>query len=483
MTVYSMTSSGSRKYAVRIALVILWLSAIGTSAVFSASSNIALACLIILLLISFFIIRNHLLLKQSLKDVCNFYQNAHALDDLQLLKNERPYSGILKIVRELGMFDWAVIFLMDYESDRFVAVEASGTQIAAFSDVNFDELDAEKTSDGMALSFKLLEKAFKLYSFKGALAGSPLVRDNTFYGCLLVGRDDDMAILSEEDSFRLDILSDQITICLHNFKLHQELALRAQELFQRQTQIRRELDMARIVQEGALPRTVCAQGEFGVSFASLLKPARFVGGDFLRITDVSSKPDEKQLGILLGDVSGKGVPAALVMAVVVCLFKEKGNLGQAPAQIMKEVNVALKEFLGAGSRFNSTAFYGIFNKNDSIFSYASAGHDHPLIYRAATKELEELPSTGTMLGLFFESEFECLQVKLFPGDRLIIYSDGLVDFLEAFTGCEDGFYALRDFFAENAEKKQQEIINQISQMVEDSPESVKDDITVAVLAI
>lgn len=419
--------------------------------------------------------------KNSLKMICNFYEKAHRLNDLEMLQPEQTYKKMLEAVAELGNFDWIVLFLLDSEKNSFVATESVGIKITSFSNIKFDQLlkeGNETESDPVKLSFKLLQYIFKQYDFKGALAGATLSHDNIFYGCLLVGRHNDEQNLSSEDNFKLDLLSDQVAICLHNYQLQKELEYRANELAERQSSIQRELEMARIVQEGALPREL--PDVKGINIATFIKPARFVGGDFIRYVKGNN---QKQLGFLIGDVCGKGIPASLVMSVVYCLFKEKGNVDTDPANLMKSVNLSLKEFLGAGSHFNSTALWGVFDLKKMTFKYANAGHDFPLQYCTTKKTLAELPSTGTLLGIFAESDYETKTVKIEHGDKIIFYSDGLIDFFEAKELCNDGYKYLMDFFKLRQDKTANEIIKEISDMVEQNPLCVKDDITASVVEI
>lgn len=467
-----------KKHRAELLIYSLWLASIiiaGLTAFKTVSSAVAVLLSAIALL---FHVRHSFNGHRQLEEIIEFYENAHSLDDLQLLHNERPYQQILDIVISLGRFDWAVIFIMDYEKDRFVAVEARGIQLDRFPAVNFDEIVSECNSDGMSLAMKLLEQAFKAHEFRGALAGTALGRNNTCYGSLLVGRFDPDAELSADDSFRLDLLSDQISICLHNYRLHKELALRAEEMSERQSQLQRELEMARIVQDGVMPRQIPVIP--GIQYATFLKPARMIGGDFVMM---QADDTTHQMSVLIGDVCGKGVPAALIMAVVVCLFKEKADFSKDPSALMADINIALKSFLGARSRFNSTAFWGVFDFKNLKFRYASAGHDFPLLYSPSRDEIIELPSTGTLLGIFAESEYHTGTIDCLPGDRLIFYSDGLIDFFEADKTVKDGFLYLQEFVSRRRKKTPDEMVKEIATMVENSPASVKDDITVAVFAI
>ncbi len=460
-----------------------WLAAIGFITVMLHDSKYGVIAVFIMLAILTVVIWHSLKEKNSLKMICNFYEKAHRLNDLEMLQAGANYKKILDVVADLGNFDWVVLFLLDGEKNTFTAKESVGIKPNTFENIKFEQLlkdsnDTDSTSDPVKLSFKLLQYIFKEYDFKGALAGATLSHENIFYGCLLVGRYDDDKTLSSEDNFKLDLLSDQVAICLHNYQLQKELEYRANELAERQASIQRELEMARIVQEGALPRNLPDMD--GIKLATFIKPARFVGGDFIRYI-TGNNP--KQLGFLIGDVCGKGVPASLVMSVVYCLFKEKGSLTKVPAELMKSVNLSLKEFLGAGSHFNSTALWGVFDLKKMTFKYANAGHDFPLQYCTTSKTIRELPSTGTLLGIFAESEYETKSVKIEHGDKFIFYSDGLIDFFEAKENCEDGYKYLMDFFKLRQDKTAYEIIKEISDLVENNPNAVKDDITASVVSI
>lgn len=459
-------------------MVFLWLVAIALMAVLIPVHTWALPAVFGMIIICFAYLRDQIIIQSSAIEVCDFYSKVHELDNLQILQSERPYSRILDTVLDLGRFDWAVLFLMDFEKDSFVAVEAAGIELNRFAAVNFDQIASEPGLDDLTLSYRLLEHAFKEHEFRGALAGTTLVCNHTFYGCMLVGRDDNDCELSEEDNFRLEILSDQISICLHNYRMHKELALRAEDLSERQVQIQRELEMSRIVQEGVMQRE--APSLPGLSAATYSRPARFIGGDFVRYVE---DPARGRLGMLIGDVSGKGIPAALVMAVVVCLFNEKTSLDMPPDHLLADINISMKRFLGARSRFNSSAIWGIFDLENKCFRYASAGHDFPLHLDIRKGEINELASTGTLLGLFNESEYKSVEVPIDAGDKIMFYSDGLVDFFEYNLGYQDGYAELKKFLLERRTKTSQEIVNEITSLVENSTGPTKDDITVAVFSI
>jgi sigma-B regulation protein RsbU (phosphoserine phosphatase) len=365
---------------------------------------------------------------------------------------------------------------MDFDKDAFIATESVGIKLDHFSEIGFDQVDVSPNK-GMEFSLKLLELAFKKYELRGALAGAAIEKNSVYYGCLLVGRHNDNDILTETDYLRLNMLSEQISISLHNYRLHTELTFRAEQLIESQKRLNKELKMAKLVQDNAIATQPPAFA--GIKSAIFVNPAREIGGDFLKFY-IRNK---KQLTILLGDVCGKGVPAALITSVVLCLFQEKIVTCSEPSDVMLQVNRSLKRFLGENSTLNSTAAFGVLDVEKKIFRYASAGHDFPLLLKADSNEIIELESTGTLLGLYEDSEFFTREVTISSNDKLVLYSDGLVDFFEFENPACDGFEQLKEFLHQHKSDSPEIIVNQIKEMVENKNALLKDDITLAVLEL
>ncbi|MGM0600068.1 MAG: PP2C family protein-serine/threonine phosphatase [Candidatus Rifleibacteriota bacterium] len=436
--------------------------------------NLFAALLLLLALLKAF--KAHLVDQKKLKTLCDFYQRVHAFDELFLLKDERPYKKILEVVVQTGDFDWAVLFLMDFDKDSFIATESVGIKLECFSEIGFDQVDVSP-DQGMEFSLKLLELAFKRYELRGALAGAAIEKNSVYYGCLLVGRHNDNDALTETDYLRLNMLSEQISISLHNYRLHNELTFRAEQLIESQKRLNKELKMAKLVQDNAI---ATEPPEFeGINSAIFVQPAREIGGDFLKFYNRS----KNQLTILLGDVCGKGVPAALITSVVLCLFQEKIAVCSEPSDILLQVNRSLKKFLGTNSILNSTAAFGVIDVEQKLFRYASAGHDFPLLVKGENHEIIELESTGTLLGLYDDSDFFTRDVTINSGDKLVLYSDGLVDFFELEDPDCDGFKKLKDFLTQHKSNEPEIIVKQIKEMVENKNALLKDDITLAVLEL
>ena len=184
--------SGQRSFTL---FYMIWLAAIGFITVMLRGSDLGILAVFVMLGILTVVIRHRTKESNSLKMICNFYEKAHRLNDLEMIQtDEHAYQKILEAVSELGNFDWVVLFLLDNEKQSFIATEAHGIKLGNFESIKFEQLcnkNGEIETDPNKLSFKLLQYVFKAYDFKGALAGATLTHDNAFYGSLLFGRYDE----------------------------------------------------------------------------------------------------------------------------------------------------------------------------------------------------------------------------------------------------------------------------------------------------
>jgi serine phosphatase RsbU (regulator of sigma subunit) len=195
----------------------------------------------------------------------------------------------------------------------------------------------------------------------------------------------------------------------------------AQAELARKERMERELELARQVQQSMLPRTFPRVP--GYQFAARNEPARQVGGDFY---DVIALGDD-HFGIAVADVSDKGMPAALYMALTRSLLLAEAHRERSPAAVLARVNALLLE-LGEPNMF-VTVFYGVIERAARELIYARAGHDRPLLLRAGAAQ--ELDAKGTVLGLLGADMLGLSEerIALAPGDRLVLYTDGLTDMM------------------------------------------------------
>jgi len=221
-----------------------------------------------------------------------------------------------------------------------------------------------------------------------------------------------------------------------NVELQQALAdlkIAQDELVERE-RMARDLEIARQFQQRLLPDP--APNLAGWSLAGRYRPARMVGGDLF---DVLVLNDSNSVGLVVADVSDKGVEAALAMAMLKVLFQAESRLERSPSRILKRVH---EEFMGSlGDSSFVTAFCGILDLVTGDMCYSRAGHDYPIIVRRGGAEVEVLASEGRFLGMVDNFYAEEGGVTLHPGDSLVIYSDGVTDAINH----DDEMYGLQRF--------------------------------------
>jgi anti-sigma regulatory factor (Ser/Thr protein kinase) len=178
-----------------------------------------------------------------------------------------------------------------------------------------------------------------------------------------------------------------------------------------------ELRVAAIIQQTLLPQSL--PDLEGWALTAHYKPAREVGGDFYDFLYF----DDGRLGIVIGDVTDKGVPAALVMATTRTLLRAAAERLASPGQVLQRVNDLLHPDIPP--RMFVTCLLAVLDPENGRIIYANAGHDVP--YHHTSGEVEELRATGMPLGLMPGMTYEEKETTLNPGDTVLFYSDGLVE--------------------------------------------------------
>jgi PAS domain S-box-containing protein len=189
-----------------------------------------------------------------------------------------------------------------------------------------------------------------------------------------------------------------------------------QEEAQERQRIEQELRVARLIQQTLLPKTL--PGLPGYDVAAYYQPAREVGGDFYDFLEL----EDGRLGLIVGDVSGKGVPAAIVMAITRTMLRAAYRLG-SPGEILEQANNIL--YPEIPPNMFVTCLVALLDIRTGRLHYANAGHDLPYLRRA--DGVSELRATGMPLGLMPNMSYEQKEVTLKPGESILLYSDGLVE--------------------------------------------------------
>ncbi len=219
------------------------------------------------------------------------------------------------------------------------------------------------------------------------------------------------------------------------------LEVLAQEIRERE-RVEQELQVARSIQQASLPKEV-PQLE-GWQIAPYYQPAREVGGDFYDFFELK----DGHLGIVVGDATGKGVPAALVMASARSMLRAVAQASDSPGDALRRVNDPLATDIPPNMFV--TCFYAILDPKSGRLFYANAGHDLPYLWHGG--EAEELRARGMPLALMPGMFYEEKEIVLDAGDSALFYSDGLVEAHDP-EGEMFGFPRLRALVAEHGAER------------------------------
>ena len=246
--------------------------------------------------------------------------------------------------------------------------------------------------------------------------------------------------------------------------------LRVAEVQERE-RIEQELQVARQIQQALLPEAVPELD--GWQLAAYYKPAREVGGDFYDFLEL----EDGHLGLVVGDATGKGMPAALVMATTRGMLRAVAQSLDSPGVVLQRVNDAL--YPDIPTEMFVTCFYAILDPKNGRLSYANAGHDLPYLWQSG--DAEELRARGMPLGLMPEMSYEEKEAVLREGESVLFYSDGLV---EAHDPSYEmfGFPRLEALISEHGKKRSLEetLLEELYSFVGESWEQ-EDDITLLTL--
>lgn len=227
-------------------------------------------------------------------------------------------------------------------------------------------------------------------------------------GVLYLDGRDKGRLLSPSTVGALDTLAAEAALAIENARLYRDSIEKAR--------LEQQLKIGADIQHALMPDRHYVGADFEVACVSI--PCLAIGGDFFDYMDL---PDGR-FGFVLGDVSGKGLPAALVTAMVQGIFAIEASLGHSPADAVGHVNEALKR-KAVQARF-ATVFYGMLAR-DGRLTYTNAGHNPPLLVTGS--EIRRLQRGGTIVGAFSDAKYENDEVTLTAGDLLVLFSDGVTE--------------------------------------------------------
>ena len=335
---------------------------------------------------------------------------------------------LLESVRSAVAYDAAGIFVLN-RSVR-LGQEAGGRLIAGMAVVGFDETPRDedpmlRRGEGIighviASGQTVIAPDVRLDPhYVEGRAGTrseiavPITSAGEVIGALNL-ESDTIDAFSEADVEYLEFFAVAAAISIEKAVLHREMLEKAR--------IEQQLRIARQVQGALLPAADPVVAGYDIAGTNV--PTWEIGGDYF---DYLPQPDGR-LGIAVADVSGKGVPAALIMATFRAALRAQRVRGMPLDGIAERLNRILLDSMDA-SRF-VTAFYGLLDPASGALAFANCGHNPPLLLRAAGG-CEALPSGGPALGMWHAAQFAPGSAVLAPGDVLVLYTDGVVEVTNA----------------------------------------------------
>jgi sigma-B regulation protein RsbU (phosphoserine phosphatase) len=234
-----------------------------------------------------------------------------------------------------------------------------------------------------------------------------------------------------------------------------------------------ELERAREIQQSLLPKDIPQLPGFEI--AAAWRPARTVGGDYFDVLRLG----ENRLAICIADVVGKGVSAALLMANVQATVRAFARDSESPAGLCSRVNSVLCGNIAA-EKF-VTFFYGVLDADKRTLQYCNAGHPSPILVSSGS--VLELPARGAVLGVFPTWKYDDSMIGLSPGDRLLLFTDGITEASES-DGPEFGEENLAALAKTNGARPARELNSRVLAQVSDFCRGqFQDDATLLVIAV
>lgn len=307
-----------------------------------------------------------------------------------------------------------------------------------------------------------------------SLLALPIKSRAKCHGTIVVINKTSESGFSEEDKNSLNMLVNFAAVAIDN-------SILIKESLQKQ-KIEQELTIAKQIQETILPEK--ETNVEGVEIGTMYRPARYVSGDFYDIIKIS----ETDFLMVVGDVSSKGVPAAMLMSATTAIIRSELMRSSeiTPSQLMTNLNNVLCTGITKGHDMFVTLFIGRFNLDRMQAIYCNAGHSPPFYWDSRKKGISELMPGGTFVGQFPDAEFKEGSIDFNHGDRFLAFTDGVteaVDIHNGQFGVERLMQAFLDYSYLSPDEFCLKVREQVDRFAEGAGEEPFDDFTLLEIKI
>ncbi len=252
----------------------------------------------------------------------------------------------------------------------------------------------------------------------GPILGVPIVHRDQILGSFSLTRAPGAGPFTDRDERRLTLFANQAAVAIANARQVEQLeSFHAQQV--EKERLDQQLRTAQAVQAGLLPIRLPALP--GWDIAALWRPALQLGGDYYDFIPLG----RDQWACVIGDVSDKGIPAALLMASARSLFHAYATPDLRPSLVLERINHDLVATSHSGMFV--TAVYAVVDTTTGVIQISTAGHPPPLVIRHPGREVRAINLRGLPLGILQEAPFQDETINLQPGDRLVFYTDGVTE--------------------------------------------------------
>ncbi len=304
------------------------------------------------------------------------------------------------------------------------------------------------TSDAQSDARLNLRQSVMILGLRSILC-VPLQLKGRVTGVIYVDNRLQAGLFTQADLDLLAAIAPSAAIAIENARLYQAAV--------EQGRLERELQMAREVQARLMPRTTPERA--GWEFAACWAPAREVAGDYY---DFILDDRDSTVGLVIADVTDKGMPAALFMALTRSIVRASATAAASPAEAITQANRLI--CADAANSMFVTLFYARLDPASGELTYVNAGQNPPLLYAAGAAEPTPLTRTGMALGINPHAPYEQRTVRLAAGDAVLLYTDGVTDARNA-AGDHFGMAALRQCLAERRGQGASEVLDGLNQVL------------------